>query len=894
MLITEDEKLRIKSLYGLINEAPTISKDERCWYYQQVSKNGIQPNAGDIQQFLINIGYNIGLDYAFGDQTAAAFGTFAYGGNAGINTVVKLWQKMKSEGKNVGNTPGFGPMMATEVASMIKTISTNSVKSCNAFTPPNKTYGTDSKVSLTAKVKNIPAFWQTPSGWDGVGARPGTNPRFDNLESGYWKKTRAEATYLYSDYNWNYNTKVYPVPRKYTNSEIQSMVPVGYRINDSGRIIPPTQTYKTESSTSEDPYEKERMNALIDQNRSVKSDYLGKGGKFETETNNMLGKDKSVVTKIVETPEIEKAREIVLNMYKFNSELSNQKSEIQRYCNPLMLTATKPGIITTDATHRYISPDEVCLDAGGLWVRTEGSQKICGCRDLTAPSINYENVSMLDGVSVRYSAKKMLGYQLSQRKDFDVKDVRDWADLINEVTPYLSIPLAIIGGPALGISKLTLEGLLLAIDMVDAAAYLVKGDTYGMGLALTFGVIGAPNIIKKIPAVKAFTDGSKQSIYKFANEFSTAVKTGGDALDKYKGVVKGFVDNSKWISDTVKKNLKVGVKVAANVAGVLPRLLKLTGKQLVKLVVYLAKTNVLPISFLRNFVVNVAGSFFAWDTIAYFLGICNSMPLESVNEMLKQIESVKVKAKNHPLGLTEEDNDILDSEPWRITVMFAQTMSEFQALSTPCEKIGFYNELKEKLKNKDVSDSIKKIDDSTKETKNWIKDVISAVNGVYTETSMFDYTIYAIQCTLQHFLSSKKIDNITITNWGVLDQSTKDAIKEFKKYAGITNNTDTVDGQLSDKLVTYIDNIVGDIKNYDNRPFDDGSVKKHLNDILGSLPSVQAESPVMVEIISTLDDASNKEKKVIYDDFEKMVDPSNLMDAIYKIKPDSSDEDNNK
>jgi hypothetical protein len=285
--------------------------------------------------------------------------------------------------------------------------------------------------------------------------------------------------------------------------------------------------------------------------------------------------------------------------------------------------------------------------------------------------------------------------------------------------------------------------------------------------------------------------------------------------------------------------------------------------------------------------VNVAGSFFAWDTIAYFLGICNSMPLESVNEMLKQIENVKVKEKYHALSLTEEDNDILDSEPWRITVMFAQTMSEFQALSTPCEKIGFYNELKEKLKNKDVSDSIKKIDDSTKETKNWIKDIISAVNGVYTETPIFDYTIYAIQCTLQHFLSSKKIDNITITNWGDLDQSTKDAIKEFKKYAGITNNTDTVDGQLSDKLVTYIDNIVGDIKNYDDRPFDDGSIKKHLNDILGSLPSVQTESPVMVEIISTLDDASNKEKKILYDDLEKMVDPTSIMDGIYKIEPDN-------
>jgi hypothetical protein len=393
-----------------------------------------------------------------------------------------------------------------------------------------------------------------------------------------------------------------------------------------------------------------------------------------------------------------------------------------------------------------------------------------------------------------------------------------------------------------------------------------------MGLAATFGVIGAPNIMKKIPAVKAFTDGSKTSIYKFANEFSSALKTGGDVLEKYKGVVKGFVDNSKWISDTVKTNLKVGVKVAANVVSVLPRLLKLTGKQLVKLVVYLAKTNLLPISFLRNFGLNVGGSFFAWDTIAYFLGICNSMPLESVNEMLKQIESVKVKSKNHPLGLTEEDNDILDSEPWRITVMFAQTMSEFQALSTPCEKIGFYNELKEKLKNKDVNDSIVALGKSSKETKLWIKDIIEAVTKDYTPSSFFDYTVYSIQCVLQHFLSSKKINNITITNWGFLDQSTKDAIKEFKKYAGITTNMDKIDVQLSATLLTYLENVVGDIKNYAGRPFDDGSTKKHIQEILSSLPSTQNESETITNIINDFDvlpdDQKNGTMKVILDNMK--------------------------
>jgi hypothetical protein len=431
-------------------------------------------------------------------------------------------------------------------------------------------------------------------------------------------------------------------------------------------------------------------------------------------------------------------------------------------------------------------------------------------------------------------------------------------------------------------------------------------------LALTFGIIGAPKIMAKIPGIAEMVTRTGKTVGAIGAEIGSAINKGGDAIKPYLTAIDDIITNGTWLKTNLdnavpgfkqqikQKAAKVAVKtvkVAANVAGVLPRLLKLTGKQLVKLVIYLVKTKFLPISFLRNFGVNVAGSFFAWDTIAYFLGICNTMPLESVNELLKQIENVKVKTKNHPLKLTEDDEELLNSEPWRITVMFAQTMSPFQALSTPCEKIGFYNKLKEELfKNTQVMEDIMKLNQSTKETKNWIKDVINALKdkGSYTESPIFDYTIYAIQCTLQHFLSSKKIDNITITNWGVLDQPTKDAIKEFIKYAEILKSTDTVDGQLADKLVTYIDNIVGDIKNYDNRPFDDGSVKKHLNDILGSLPSVQAESPVMIEIISTLDDASNEEKKIVYDDFEKMVDPSNLMDAIYKIKPDSSDEDNNK
>lgn len=75
---------------------------------------------GAIQQFLKDKGvYKNKVDSDFGDETAKAFAQYYYNINTNIDTVNKLWKKLKSEGRDVGNTSGFGPKMGKVVSGMI-------------------------------------------------------------------------------------------------------------------------------------------------------------------------------------------------------------------------------------------------------------------------------------------------------------------------------------------------------------------------------------------------------------------------------------------------------------------------------------------------------------------------------------------------------------------------------------------------------------------------------------------------------------------------------------------------------------------------------------------------------------------------------------------------------
>lgn len=112
---------------------------KRCWLYKKMAERkwvdtDNVPNpyngAGDVQDFLIFIGYKIEKDWSFGDKTASALGTWKYGKSKGIDSVNKLWLQLKKGGYDVGNSSGYGPKMMKAVAEMIVDTCTRLAKTC--------------------------------------------------------------------------------------------------------------------------------------------------------------------------------------------------------------------------------------------------------------------------------------------------------------------------------------------------------------------------------------------------------------------------------------------------------------------------------------------------------------------------------------------------------------------------------------------------------------------------------------------------------------------------------------------------------------------------------------------------------------------------------------------
>ena len=177
---------RMKQMMGIINEDNNSHNNlitesiegKRCWYYKKIAEKGYDsdyrvPNpykgAGDIQDFLIVIGYKISKDWDFGNETATALGTWSYGASKGINTVDKLWTQMNKDGWDVGVTTGFGPKMLKAVADMIVKLCKSLSKTCKVdqqtlfdmeskLLQPNET---DCKNNLDKQFTRAVKYWKT-------------------------------------------------------------------------------------------------------------------------------------------------------------------------------------------------------------------------------------------------------------------------------------------------------------------------------------------------------------------------------------------------------------------------------------------------------------------------------------------------------------------------------------------------------------------------------------------------------------------------------------------------------------------------------------------------------------------------------------------------------------
>ena len=115
----KEVNVELDKVQNLIDKANTKKNkiNSSCSKYTNITIP--RAHAGEIQDFLITLGHRIGRDANFGDETATALGTYFYGAKKGINSVIKLWEKLGAEGLTVGSEPGFGGLMATAVSSKI-------------------------------------------------------------------------------------------------------------------------------------------------------------------------------------------------------------------------------------------------------------------------------------------------------------------------------------------------------------------------------------------------------------------------------------------------------------------------------------------------------------------------------------------------------------------------------------------------------------------------------------------------------------------------------------------------------------------------------------------------------------------------------------------------------
>lgn len=117
---------------------------------EEENKSGITilpgPNAGEIQQFLINKGFYKGTkDWDFKDKSSEAFAKYYYGSNTKIKTLKELYNKLKTDGFDVGEKRGFGKDMAQVISDLIKEKESKNTKGI--------TLGNDSEL-LTNKDKS--------------------------------------------------------------------------------------------------------------------------------------------------------------------------------------------------------------------------------------------------------------------------------------------------------------------------------------------------------------------------------------------------------------------------------------------------------------------------------------------------------------------------------------------------------------------------------------------------------------------------------------------------------------------------------------------------------------------------------------------------------------------
>jgi hypothetical protein len=729
--------------------------------------------------------------------------------------------------------------------------------------------------NLQKNIKGVSPFWIDRSGKLTENTTD-SNPVYENLNNkNYWFLDKSQAEIHYKNFGWDFDVAKYPSPKDYKEEDFNKMLlGTKYVYRDSGLY------YASDTG-------------WVNNNEIVTDGFYD----FTTETN------EDGTTKRGETywvPSDTQGVMVAKRMLSFNRELLDQANDIPIYCTAIKSPDIKAyagnnlGIDTTK--NLYIRADDACRYAGGLWVYNINGNKFCGCRDMTVPylkkntevTINRKDddsyASLIQGQKVILKSVDS-AFQYKEQNDYHFNEGKDWARLINDVMPYIAIPMAIFGGP-LGFASAELATTLFALDLIDAAAYKYRGDDFGAGLALMFGIIGSGDMIRRIPGVEDMIR-SAGGVKKFGSELAEATRRGDPAeLLKYKEVMEGIAKNGQYFKNIVDgkiPNLKVQIKAKAaelKNSGVLKQTTKAVGKtiigglakmtldKLVKFIVWMAKSDDLFMSLIRNAGIQIGGSFLGWDAIAYYMGICNTMSTEGMDEMLKKINELKEKPL---IALTTDEKLMVQEAPWKLTVSLAKGMNYLQPFSEPCKKIEVWDQiLIDLMANKELRESLEN------ESDNFNSEVTVILNKI-TENltsppALFDPRILAVQIVLDNWVSNTPTvpnegttgNKGLITSWGFLKLDTINIIKDFQKYSDLpTDGNITV--SLKDKMITFINNFSGTLVNNSGISFQKEKIESLVIDSIERARSLQGPNDSKVKIVegtaSDYNNLSEEEKK---------------------------------
>ena len=248
------------------------------------------------------------------------------------------------------------------------------------------------------------------------------------------------------------------------------------------------------------------------------------------------------------------------------------------------------------------------------------------------------------------------------------------------------------------------------------------------------------------------------------------------------------------VSSRAPKLVK-GAKVVAKVSKSVINISKFSGQKMLDFTKFLLTTDKSGWAFFRNLIINFPAPIYAWDQLAYRMGYCNSMPFEQVVQMNDAIE--KLETEKNPLEYTEEDKKMIESKPWKVFVLMAKGAAPFQTATEPCKKLNLYHNALEKFKgggDEEFNQAKSEIEELKKQLEQGgfgtkillqLKDATEASFTTGTVDTIWDLNIYAVQAALNHFIGQKRPTETKITEYGYMDDTTKDAILLFKEYSGL-------------------------------------------------------------------------------------------------------------